>query len=234
MSLMYGCTRLRDACDWKPIVGAKNWRPGKSAFELAHSWQCSDDFPPAVRRMLNSACPDKFEGLAINLRMVEWPVRLDSDDGPSMNDLMIWGENANDQRIVIAVEGKAAEYFGPTIKEWIKKPKNPTNRINRLDCLNRELCTGFCRDDEIRYQLLHRTASAILEARFVGAVAALVLIHSFAKSDRNWADYCTFLECALPKAQTPKRGEFQRCRDDFAQGLELYFAWVDEQPIGGR
>ncbi len=49
-------------------------------------------------------------------------------------------------------------------------------------------------DDSIRYQLLHRTVSAILTARSFHAGIALMLVHSFSPNSRWREDFEAFAE----------------------------------------
>ncbi len=44
----------------------------------------------------------------------------------------------------------------------------------------------------IRYQLLHRAASAIIEAKRFGAPHAIMLVHSFSQTHEWFADYAAF------------------------------------------
>jgi len=49
-------------------------------------------------------------------------------------------------------------------------------------------------DSTLRYQLLHRTVSAVLEAQLHGAVAAVVLVHAFGREAAdNLSDFSEFL-----------------------------------------
>jgi hypothetical protein len=45
----------------------------------------------------------------------------------------------------------------------------------------------------IRYQLLHRTVSAIIEAQRFNAAHALMLVHSFSQSNEWFEDYAAFV-----------------------------------------
>ena len=56
----------------------------------------------------------------------------------------------------------------------------------------------------IRYQLLHRTTSAVLAARQFFAQAAVMLVHSFSPTDRWFEDFVAFAR--LFKA-SPRIGE---------------------------
>lgn len=46
--------------------------------------------------------------------------------------------------------------------------------------------------DNIRYQLLHRTASAIITANKYHCDSAVVLIHSFSLTNKSFEDYSKF------------------------------------------
>jgi len=52
----------------------------------------------------------------------------------------------------------------------------------------------------IRYQPLHRLASAIIEAKRFNARYALMILHSFSQPDEWFSDYGEFLELFGPKA----------------------------------
>ena len=45
----------------------------------------------------------------------------------------------------------------------------------------------------LRYQLFHRSASALLEAQRYDASTALLLVHSFSSAKAGFADYAAFL-----------------------------------------
>ena len=62
---------------------------------------------------------------------------------------------------IIAVEGKAEESFAEIVSEWNKTP----GKQLRLEALCGTLGLDKERTGELRYQLFHRTASAIYEAR---------------------------------------------------------------------
>jgi len=122
-----------------------------------------------------------------------------------MTDLMAYGQNANGDHIVIAVEGKADEPFASPVWAWVRGDKsNPSRgapprrtRLRRLEFLSKHLAKAISSDSELRYQLLHRTVSAVLEAQLHGAVAALVLVHSFGPdAPNNLADFSALL-CEL-------------------------------------
>jgi len=72
---------------------------------------------------------------------------------------------------------------------------------------------------------LHRTASALIEARRFGAQHALMLVHSFSKSLESFADYATFASLYGIRAEpnsVAKAGEFD--------GVGLYLGWSVGKP----
>lgn len=64
----------------------------------------------------------------------------------------------------------------------------------RFEDLREVTKTGLvdCVPESIRYQLLHRTVSAIIEAQRFNATHAVMLIHSFIQSSEWYQDYAAF------------------------------------------
>jgi hypothetical protein len=202
MTIFYGCKRLVTADDWRGLAGDDKWVAGRSAYELAHCWQPNGGLPAPIASALDASGHEALRGLSIDHCMVEKPVFLDSRVAPSMTDLMAYGRNAKGDPVVVAVEGKADEPFGSRVRAWVRgDEKDPATtaaprktRLRRLEFLSRHLGTDIPPDSPLRYQLLHRTASAVLEAQLHGAAAALVLIHAFGPESRdNRADFSQFL-----------------------------------------
>jgi hypothetical protein len=79
----------------------------------------------------------------------------------------------------------------------------------------------------LRYQLLHRAASAILEAQRYRAKTAVLLVHSFSDDKKGVADFSAFLQAVgfAPPAPGNLAGPVDR------DGVSLYAGWVqDEAP----
>ena len=90
------------------------------------------------------------------------------------------------------IEGKVNEPFGPMLGEWIQdaspgKQKRLAYLCDQLGLSPQHL------PPTIRYQLLHRTASAVITARRFTVSYALMLVHSFSQEHRSLADYQVFL-----------------------------------------
>lgn len=90
------------------------------------------------------------------------------------------------------VEGKVNEPFGPLVSEWYVDPS--PGKVKRLNYLCRTLGLDKDQVQGVRYQLLHRTVSAILEARRFMALTAVMLVHSFSPTYNWFEDYAAFAD----------------------------------------
>jgi hypothetical protein len=155
-----------------------------------------------------------------------------------MNDLMGYARNGRGDRVVLAVEGKTDETFGLPVGSWVKGDRlvpraedavRPT-RVRRLAFLSEQLGLQISIDSPLRYQLLHRTTSALLEGALAGAVATLVVIHSFAAEDTpNWDDFVAFL-ASLGATLTNKGEVIGPLYPRGGAAMPLYFLWVTSEP----
>ena len=103
--------------------------------------------------------------------------------------------------------------------------------------------------DGIRYQLLHRTASALIEAERFCAGHALMLVHSFSQTHEWFEDYARFLRLlkngVRAEALTPDGGSGALTPDGGSGALtpgnihhagrrgdvELYLGWVTGEAV---
>ncbi len=196
---------------------SKQWRQGFSARTLAYSWQEAEGFPTEVGSVLSS----KFPGVKLLLALPEHQVSLPGGSRPSQNDIWVLARS-EDELISIAVEGKVSEPFGPTVREW--QAESSPGKVSRLEYLIALL--GLPLVPEItRYQLLHRTASAIIEAKRFGAPHALMLVHSFSQTSERFQDYAAFVSlmggCAV---------ENNIISVGARSGVALHLAWVRGDP----
>ena len=93
--------------------------------------------------------------------------------------------------VVIAVEAKVDEPFGPTLGE--KRAEASAGQHERLLYLHTVLGLPQPLPDTIRYQLLHRSASAVLTARRFHAHAAVMVVQSFSPESRWFDDFAAFV-----------------------------------------
>jgi len=210
-----------EAEDWKWLLAKpdKHWKAGHSAMALAHSWQEADDFPESVERVFRRSGIALFENIKLLLAFPEYKVDLPGGKRPSQNDIFILAKG-DSQLISIMVEGKVSEPFGDTVAKW--KQNSSQGKRCRLEFLLKTLALGKHRPiDNIAYQFLHRTASAIIEARSFKAENALMLVHSFSQSNERFEDYSRFLALFDLEAK-PDSLVFAKNID----GINLYFCWV--------
>jgi Domain of unknown function (DUF6946) len=207
--------------DWKSLLAEpeKQWRTGYSAKSIAHCWQEANGFPECVKNVFTKSGIRLFRNIELLLAFPEYKVPLPGGRRASQNDLFVLARGDN-QLISITVEGKVSEPFGETIGEW--KEHESKGKAKRLEFLLNELQLANRQIDTIRYQLLHRTASAVIEARKFNAENALMLVHSFSKSYEGFDDFCQFLALFGLRETTPDSLVFAKR----VAAANLYFGWV--------
>ncbi len=207
--------------DWKSLLAKpdRQWRTGYSAKSLAYCWQEANDFPESARKVFRKSKIELFQNIELLVAFPEWKVPLLGGRRSSQNDIFILAKG-NDQLISIMVEGKVSEPFDKTIGEW--RLESSEGKEIRLRFLCDELQLDKEQIGHIRYQLLHRTASAIIEAKRFNAQNALMLVHSFSQSDEWFDDYSQFLALFGLNGITPDSLAFAKNID----GIDLYFSWV--------
>lgn len=178
--------------DWKKLLAEpeKQWKMGYSARTLAHCWEAADGFPPEVLKALHNTADPLLANLVSVFAIPEFKVPLPGGGHPSQNDLFVLAQSTAGP-VCIMVEGKVNESFGPTLHDW--KVDASAGKDERLGFLLRTLGISKPPNDGIRYQFLHRAASAIITAEQYRAVAAMVLVHSFSPQLVGWGDYETFV-----------------------------------------
>jgi hypothetical protein len=205
--------------DWKSLLAdPKHWRQGYSAMALAYCWQNANGFPTSIKRVFNKSKNKLFNNVDILLSIPEYKVGLPGGARASQNDIFVLAKSKG-QLISIMVEGKVDEKFGPLVSEWFKKPSQ--GKKKRLAFLCKEIGLKQSMVSNIRYQLLHRTASAIIEAKKFNALNALMLVHSFSPENLWFDDYAAFLSLYGIEAklnQIHEAGNFDK--------INLFFSWI--------
>lgn len=204
--------------DWRTMLAhpKKHWVRRKSARTLAYCWEDAGGFPPEVRAVLRQhPILAKAEPLLI---FPEWKVTLPGGNRSSQNDAWILAKS-DDSLISIAVEGKVDESFDKKMSGWLKGASD--KKKERLAFLANTLGLSLPIPDNIRYQLLHRTASAVLEAQRFGATHAVMLVHSFSPTDKWHDDFKAFVSLFGQEAVI---GQIVSVM--VSNGIPLHFAWV--------
>jgi hypothetical protein len=185
---------------------------------VARAWETAAGFPPEVRRALNSSAEPALRDLAPLLIIPEYKIPLPGGSRASQTDVFVLARGKN-ALVAIAVEGKVDEAFGPTIKQRRAEPSSGVEE--RYAFLIR--CLGLREEgivDSIRYQLLHRAASAVLAAEEYFAPYAVMLVHSFSLNDKWFDGFSAF---AALFGEPPAMGEVTsatRCGN-----VHLFLGW---------
>ncbi len=211
---------------WKEFLAEpdKHWKTGYSARSLAYCWEEAQGFPQSVVDVFQSSPFELFHSIEFILGVPEHKVDLPPKGGrPSQNDIFVLGKSGN-QLVSITVEGKVNETLGPTVAEK-RKDMSPGVK-ERLEFLVDLLQLKDKALDPIRYQLLHRTASALIEADRFSASSALMLVHSFSQEHKWFEDYAAFAGLYGIEAELNKVHYVGRFN-----GKELYIAWVTGEAV---
>ena len=117
------------------------------------------------------------------------------------------------------MEGKVAESFDKPVDERFAEPT--PGQSTRLEFLLELLKLDRAAVGGVGYQLLHRTASAILEAKRFGARHAIMLVHSFSQELAHFDDYVAFTALFAQPAAANRVTEVRQLDD-----VTLYLGWV--------
>jgi hypothetical protein len=215
----------KDPLDWQSLLAdpAKHWKTGFSARTLAHSWEAAEGFPAEVEEAFKATTDPELSGLTPVLAVPEFKVPLPGGERSSQNDIFVLARN-REAPVAIMVEGKVDESFGPTVGEWIADPSE--GRKTRLAFLLKKIALDREPPQSIRYQFLHRAASAVITAEQYRAAAAVMLVHSFSKKSAGWTDYADFLDLYSVEAV---KGRAQRLSSK--SSVPLFAAWVTGDEI---
>jgi len=211
--------------DWQALLAdpVKHWKSGYSARTLAHSWEAVDGFPSEVALPFTQSTEPLLESLAPILAVPEFKVPLPGGVRASQNDIFVLARSSSGP-VSIMVEGKANESFGPTLDEW--RSEATPGKEERLSFLLRSLGLGTVLAGSIRYQLLHRAASAIITGEQYRATAAVLLVHSFSQVRAGWSDYQAFTRLFGVEATV---GSVQRLGS--SSSVPLFGVWVVGNPM---
>jgi len=208
--------------DWRKLLAdpIKHWRSGYSAKALAYSWQNAKGFPTTVKKVFKKSDIDIFQDIEPLIALPEYKVHLPGGPRASQNDIFVLAKGKG-QLIAIAVEGKVSEDFASKISKWKYLKDAKTNKPQRLAFLLKTLKLEGKDIDTLRYQLLHRTASAFLEAKKFNAKNAVMLVHSFSQTYEHFEDYEQFLKLfGLRGKKDTIVGPVK------IDEINLYFGWV--------
>lgn len=166
------------------------WVTGYSARTLAYSWEAADGIPDEVSDILGPI----FGFHELVIAIPEHKTELPGGRRKSQSDVFALVRH-DTGLVTCTIEGKVDEPFGPIVAEWMKDAS--AGKRERI----RYICDLLGLEDipaAVNYQLLHRTASALIEAERFHARDAAMIVHSFSP-DRRWFEayerFCDVLGC---------------------------------------
>jgi hypothetical protein len=182
----------RSATDWQRLLAKPDvhWKQGSSAMTAAVCWEAAEgSLPPEIARLLDGSADPLLVGQRLVVAFPEWSTALPGGVTTSQTDVL--AVCRNDRGLcVIGVEAKVLEPFGPLVA--VKRVESASSgQVERLEYLHELLGVDHF-DDQIRYQLLHRTASALLAAREFHSAAAVMLVHAFDTPADRRSDFEAF------------------------------------------
>jgi hypothetical protein len=184
--------------DWRRFLAdPSHWKVGKSAYECATAWEAASGtargLPPRVAAALDSHPSMAHAQLLIAIP--ELKVDLPPGGHASQND--VWALlRVGDGTVSMAIEAKCGEALGPLVRERLAEAPPNSGVPARLAFLRTSLGLDTADVSELRYQLLHRAVSALIQAERFAARTAVLLIQSFggAADDKSREDYQRFAQ----------------------------------------
>jgi hypothetical protein len=215
--------------DWQRFLAVpeRQWRDGSSAKRLAYSWHTAANFPPEISQLLTTSDNPAFHHVERLFAFPEYKVALPGGGRASQCDLFVIGKAADNHLIAITVEGKVNEPFGPRVTEW--RSAASSGKQERLTFMAKRLGIDFAALNPVRYQLLHRTVVAVLEAERLSAPYAISLVHSFSQTDKGFTDFQAFVALFGRLATANQLVELTT-----TSGIHLYTGWARGNPVYAR
>ena len=207
----------RGPASWQELLAdpKKHWVMGYSARTLAHCWEDAKGLPLEISAL--------FAGRATLLLAVpEHKVDLPGGRRPSQSDLFALLRQ-DDSTIACTIEGKVAETFGPTMHEW--QGEQSAGKTDRLAYLCKLLGLMQPLPPNLRYQLVHRAASAVIEADRFKTDEAAMIVHSFSRTSEWFDDFAEFAKLFGLTAAPGRLLTFS-----LPSGKPMHLAWAAGHP----
>lgn len=206
------------ADDWKRFLASreKQWKSGYSARSLAYCWQdAAGNFPAEIHAILSPVFPDARPSLILP----EHNTHSKGRGKQPQNDAFVVAKTSDNRLISMTIEGKVNESFGQTLAKWEKRVKEPQPR---LQFFMQSLGLSEKPPGHIYYQLIHRTASAVIEAQTFNAAYAVMLVHSFSPTLAHFDAFREFV--GLFTDADLNVGQLIKLSD--VDDIQLYAGWV--------
>jgi uncharacterized protein DUF6946 len=201
-----------------------HWQRKFSAFETAVSWEFASNsksgLPGPIDKLFRES--DYGEPTLISA-VAEHKVDLPGGTAASQSD--VWAVvKTTAGMLSLTVEAKASESFGDEILErWLvagETEESISNRKKRWEYIRSHLPkSDFF--PQVRYQMLHRCAASVMEAKRFGFLHAAFVVQAFNTPAKSFQDYVLFCEALQVPAA---RGGMAMTS---MEGISLSIGWAD-------
>jgi hypothetical protein len=204
------------------------WKRRYSAFETAVSWENAGRQPAGLPKPIGDLFRGSIFGEAtLLLAIAEHKVPLVGGTADSQCD--VWALlNTAAGGLSLSVEAKANEAFGQgneSLQDWLiagGSERSRQNRENRWEHISAHL-PRMAQDPYslVPYQLLHRCAAAVIEAKRFRLSAAAFVVQAFGAPDESLEAFgrlCQVLNVNV------KRGQMQQTT---VEAISLGVGWAD-------
>jgi hypothetical protein len=220
------CISTRGISSWRERLARpdRQWKRGFSAFETAVSWELASKSESGIPEPIGKLLRERDYGdpvlwFAVAEHKVELP------GGPAASQCDVWAVVETKAGVLsLTVEAKAKEKFGDKVLEkWLVKGKSERSRQNRK--MRFEYVRSHLPPSDsylqVRYQMLHRCAASVIEAKRLGFQHAAFVVQAFNCPEDSFQDYVVFCKALnIPAA----RGSMA---PTFANGVFLSVGWAD-------
>lgn len=224
------CIATRGAGSWRERLANPDgqWKRGCSAFETAASWESSSNSPTGLPEPIAQLFQGtEFAEPVLHLAIAEHKVPLPGGRAESQCDVWaLLGTKAG--MLSLSVEAKAQEPFGQgnePLAHWLAgdgSKRSRENRQERWDHVKRHLPEPVASEySDVAYQLLHRCAAAVIEARRFGLQNAAFVVQAFGSPPESFEEFARLCQEVGVKAQ---RGQMNMTA---VGDVRLGIGWAD-------
>jgi uncharacterized protein DUF6946 len=219
-------TATRGLCNWRERLASpdRQWRRRFSAFEAAVSWELASTnasgLPAPIDKLFKE---NNYHEPVLIFAVAEHKVELPGGNAASQSD--VWAVvKTTAGMLSLTAEAKASEAFGDEILErWLvagKTEESISNRKKRWEFIRSHLPkSDFF--PQVRYQMLHRCAAAVMEAKRFEFMHAAFIVQAFNSPDQSFQDYKVFCQALQVPAA---RGSIAKTS---VEGISLSIGWAD-------
>ena len=224
------CIETPGICNWRDRLAKPDtqWKRRFSAFETAVSWEKASFHPAGLPEPIAELFRGSDFGEAtVLLAIAEHKVPLIGGLADSQCD--VWALlSTGCGGVSLSVEAKANEAFGQgnqSLKDWLAAGESEKSRQNRRDrwkhIVDHLPSAASDAYSLVPYQLLHRCAAAVIEAKRFGVPNAVFVVQAFESPVESFEAFSRF--CQAVNLNT-ERGQLQITS---VGEIRLGIGWVD-------